>query len=377
MKSSKGQSDWSEGLPLWLRAPLLLQPNNFTPLTRTPWGGQVIGERYKRELVPAARGQHIGESWEFSCDPAFPSRFVPNQGPEGELLALIERYPEAILSPELVRAKGVSCEILLKLLDAAEPLSLQVHPADGDRFLTPDECGKPESWLILAAAPGAGIYLGFSRTVSRDDLRLVLNDGDKAKELLNFVPVKPGDFFSIEPGVTHAIGAGVTVLEPQRILTGKTGKTYRLWDWGRRYDKNGQLDQVHGQPRALHVEASLQLIDPQRQVGAAYVDTLRRLPRISTLAGGISVREFPANPYYKTLLCAQPVGTELRLSIEGGYGALLMLSGRVSVLGKTLMAGQPCLLPHYAMPLTFKADLSSEFAVLAPASATIGCSDVR
>ena len=374
---SKGPVSTGSGMaPDWLRAPILLSPNNFTPLTRTPWGGQVIGERYKLDLVPTARGQRIGESWEFSCDPAFPSQVAPGQGFEGTLLTLIERYPEAILSPELVRSKGVSCEILLKLLDAAEPLSLQVHPADGDRFLTPDECGKPESWLILAAAPGAGIYLGFSRAVSREALRQALLDGDKAKDLLNFVAVKAGDFFTIEPGVTHAIGAGVTVLEPQRILTGKTGKTYRLWDWGRRYDRAGRLDPLHGEARPLHVEESLPLIDPERQVGTAYVDSLRRQAKVSALRGGISVREFPANPYYKTVLCSQPAGTELRLRIEGGYGALLMLSGRVTVAGKSLVTGQPCLLPHAAMPMPFMAELASEYAVLAPASATIGCLDV-
>jgi len=352
-------------LPAWLRAPVPLQPNNFTPLARTPWGGSVIASHYKRDF--AAPGTIIGEAWEFSCDPTFPSRL---QREPMTLLDAVARWPEAILSPALAKA-GATCEILVKLLDAAEPLSLQVHPRDGDQHLQNGECGKPESWLVLKAAPGAGIYLGFSRPVSRAALREALVHGDAAKDLLHFVTVKPGDYFEIEPGVPHAIGGGVTLLEPQRILTGQAGKTYRMWDWGRRYDREGRLDMSGGAARPLHVDESLPLVDPEHQVGESFVATLRREPRVLNLAGGISVREFPANPYYKTALVIVPAGAELNVRIEDGYSAMLMLEGHVEANQVQLGQGQSALVPAVASPLHLVAGERSEIALVAPAGATL------
>jgi len=353
--------------PAWLRRPVLLSPDNFTPLARTPWGGQVIASTYKQSVVKAADDTVIGESWEFSCDPAFPSRILAT----GEtLLEAVQKWPEAILSPRLA-ASGATCEILLKLLDAAEPLSLQVHPADHDSHLKAGECGKPESWLVLRAAPGAGIYLGFARSMTREALRAALLDGASARDLLHFVAVKPGDYFEIEPGVPHAIGGGVTLLEPQRILTGQAGKTYRLWDWGRRYDAQGRLDMTNGQARPLHVDESLPLVDPERQVGEAFVATLRRQPTEHRFSGGVSVREFPANPYYKTVLCSLPAGAQLTLVIEDGYGALLTLSGAVVVNGETILQGQPALLPNFAAPFKMIATETTELAIVTPALAEL------
>ena len=356
-------------VPEWLKHPILLTSNNFTPLTRTPWGGKVIAESYKKRVHPECNGQSIGESWEFSCDPAFPSRVLAT----GEtLLEVVGKWPEAILSRQGGSfTNDPSCEILVKLLDAAEPLSLQVHPADNDPNLKPGECGKPESWLVLKAAEGAGIYLGFSKSISRTELRRALLDGAAAKELLHFVPVKAGDYFEIEPGVPHAIGGGVTLLEPQRILTGKAGKTFRLWDWGRRYNAKGQLDMEDGRPRELHIEESLPLVDPERQVGEAFVRTLRRQPTVKALSGGILVREFPSGPYYKTVLCSLPPAANLTISISGGYGALLPLEGVVSAAELVIPQGQPALLAQVGSPFRFQAQEASELAVLAPKAASL------
>src|SRR4051812_6984639 len=90
------------------RGPVPLAADNFTPLARTPWAGDEIGQRYKAR-VSGAYGARIGESWEFSCDPAFPSR-VRETGET--LLSLIEAHPEAVLS----RAGPRACEVLVKLL---------------------------------------------------------------------------------------------------------------------------------------------------------------------------------------------------------------------------------------------------------------------
>lgn len=356
--------------PEFLKNPILLAPDNFTPLVRTPWAGNQIGQRIKNKLVPSAVGQRIGESWEFSCDPTFPSQ-VP--GAQCTLPELVARYPEDVLSPAAVTDGHVTCEILLKIINVAEPLSLQVHPDDENPHLKVGECGKPESWLILDREPGAGIYLGFSRSLGRDELRQLLLDGDRAKDVLQFIPVEPGDYFDLAPGVPHAIGAGITLLEPQRIKTGFSGKTYRLWDWGRRYNVSG-LPDVAGQPRELHIEESLRIINPRQQVGQQFVATIRRHPRLEKLTMGSQAWFYPENNYYQLVRIRTERKTLLRAQIQSGYGAAVVLQGQVMLEGAgghnvTVLQGQPLLLPYRAWPLTIQAEEPMELAIVVPRGA--------
>src|SRR5690606_5724972 len=128
--------------------------------------------------------------------------------------------------------------------------------ADGDPALGPGESGKPEAWVVLEADAGAGLYLGFREGVHRADVERCIAAGGALDALMNFVPVTAGDAFVIEAGTPHAIGRGLTLLEPQFVAPGCTGITYRYWDWNRRYDAAGALDPA-GAPRALHLARSL------------------------------------------------------------------------------------------------------------------------
>ena len=357
----------------WSHIPLLLSAGQFTPLTRTPWAGSAIARKFKDEIMPEMKEARIGESWEFSCDPDFPSRIA---GTTTTLLDLIKNQPNQVLSEELTTKSGANCEILVKLLSAAEPLSLQVHPSDRDEFLTEGECGKPESWLILDVEPGAGIYLGFSSAVDKDDLRAALLDGDRCKELLQFVPVKPGDFFDLAAGVPHAIGPGVTLLEPQRILFGKSGKTYRLWDWGRRYDSRGHIDMTSGKPRQLHIDEGLRLIDPTKQVGMEFVDSIRRSPEVIQFAGGGKCLRFPGNGHYALDLVQLSEGESVNIDIRRGYGVVIPLKGHMMVANNavydvSVIKGQPVMLPHASLPVSFCARMECRFALVVPAGATV------
>lgn len=354
-----------------LRTAILLEPDRFTSLAKTPWAGSAIGRNYKNKCLPATQGQLIGEAWEFSCDPTLPS--LVSDG-KVSLITFVQNNAKAVFGEAYLKNDpNASVEILVKLLNAAQPLSLQVHPKDGDAALKPDECGKPESWLILDAEPGAGLYLGFAKKMTRDALRELLLDGDAAKKALHFVPVKRGDYFEIEPGVPHAIGPGVTLLEPQRISPSQTGKTYRMWDWGRYYDAAGKLDPMRGKPRELHLDASLRLVDPETQVGDAFVATTRRQAEIKRFAGG-TVSLFPANPYYQTSYVELKSGASLPLTLAQGYGALISLRGDYEVVGKSgekikVQQGVPALLPFAALPATFAAQEDVELAVITPAKA--------
>jgi len=313
--------------------PIPLAADNFTPLERTPWGGEVIGRKYKAALVPRAAGTRIGESWEFSAGPEF---------------------PQAALTDWLA-ATGTRCELLVKLLDAREPLSLQVHPFDDDPSLKADECGKPESWLVLDAAPGAGLYLGFAKPIERARLKELLVGSVDARDLLHFVPVAPGDYFDLGPGVPHAIGAGVTLLEPQRVLPGKKGVTYRMYDWGR------------GRP--LHVDECVRIVDPERQVGDEFVRTLRQAPQIQG-----PLASYPANQYYQTHLLNLPAGT-VGLEVSGPYASLTILTGSLDANGLRLDTGRTALLPEAAAPWTLRAPGPVTCAVVVPAGAHLELRD--
>jgi mannose-6-phosphate isomerase class I len=249
--------------------PLLLRADNFTPPQRTPWGGRRIIEELKAECGVQVDGP-VGESWELSVEPDFPSLLV-----DGPSLDTVLRAEPAMLGRE---AGLGSTALLVKLVDAADDLSLQIHPNDDDPKLGPEESGKPEAWYIVDADPGAGLYLGFREGVSREQVQRALANEGRLDELMSFVPVSSGDLFVIDPGTPHAIGAGVLLLEPQRVAPGKRGITYRYWDWNRRYDAHGQLD-PKGEPRALHTARALEVTDWNGLRGDALVD------RIAYLAG--------------------------------------------------------------------------------------------
>jgi mannose-6-phosphate isomerase len=233
---------------------VLLVADNFTPPSRTPWGGHRLLRGLKKALPLApekALYPVVGESWELSVEPDFPS--VCDDG--APLARRLREDPVGWLGRE-ARRDPPGTALLVKLLDADDELSVQIHPDDHFPGLGPGECGKPESWYVVSAEPGAGLYLGLAEGVTRDTLEPALRRGDDLSGFLGWTPVEPGDFLLIEAGTVHAIGRGLTMVEPQKVLPGRRGITYRYWDWNRRYDPAGRLD-PKGSPRALHVTEAL------------------------------------------------------------------------------------------------------------------------
>jgi len=280
-----------------LREPLLLSPDNFTPPSRTPWGGTRILDRYKAQapIADERRFAKVGESWEISVEPDFPSRLAALDVTLGEVIAA---DPSAALGREHARGHA-STALLVKLLDSADALSVQIHPADDYDGLDEGEAGKPESWYVLEADEGAGLYLGLAAGVDESTMRAAIASGGDVSALLSFVPVSVGDFFVIEAGTIHAIGPGLTLVEPQHVAPGRRGVTYRYWDWNRRYDASGHPD-PEGAPRTLHVEHALAVTAWDRPRGDAFLEAiryrsgppdLRASPRIDRLAGsGAAIR---------------------------------------------------------------------------------------
>lgn len=254
-----------------MRKPVLLAPDNFTAPTRTPWGGRRIATHYKAGVLSRERvSQPVGESWEVSVEPDFPARLADGSGTLADLVA---RDPAGWLGREAAEGRA-STALLVKLLDAADDLSVQIHPTDDYPGLGDDEAGKPESWYVLDREEGAVLYLGLREGVTREQMAEALESEGDVSDLLLRVPVEPGDFFRIDAGTPHAIGAGITLVEPQHVTPGRRGVTYRYWDWNRRYDEAGRPD-PSGEPRALHVEHALAVTDWDAPRGAAFLEQTR------------------------------------------------------------------------------------------------------
>ena len=129
---------------------------------------------------------------------------------------------------------------LIKLIDSASPLSVQVHPSDEYALKNENSYGKTEMWYILDHEKDAGIYVGFKNNETQSDVEKALNNGT-ILDKLNFFKVKKGECYFIKSGTIHAIGKGVTLIEIQQ----NSNLTYRLYDYNRK-DKNGNtLDSVY------------------------------------------------------------------------------------------------------------------------------------
>ena len=138
--------------------------------------------------------------------------------------------------------------LLIKLIDAKDNLSIQVHPSDDYALEHEGTYGKSEMWHIISNEPGSGLYVGLNKDYSREEIEEALNNGSIIS-CLNFFEVKPGDTFLINPGTIHAIGKGVRLIEIQQ----NSNLTYRLFDY-HRVDSNGN-------PRELHIKKALDVID--------------------------------------------------------------------------------------------------------------------
>ena len=221
----------------------LTQPLVFEPLfMERVWGGRRLETLFGKHLPATSR---IGESWEIVDREDAQS--VVHEGPLRGLTLheLWTDHRPAIFGAGLPDAPRFP--LLFKLLDAQDRLSVQVHPRPDNAGLLGGE-PNTEMWYILAALLDSDLYAGLKRGVTRADFELALREG-RAAEMIHHFPIKAGDSIFIPSGRIHAIGTGNVIFEVQQ----NSDTTYRVFDWNRL-----GLD---GQPRALHLEESLQSID--------------------------------------------------------------------------------------------------------------------
>lgn len=221
----------------------LTEPISFEPLfMERVWGGRRLEDLYGKRLPGGAR---IGESWELVDREEAQS--VVHAGPlRGKTLNELWRsHREAVFGARVRESERFP--LLVKLLDAQERLSVQVHPPAS---VAADLGGEPktEMWYVADTHPESDIFAGLKAGVTREDFEDALHHGAVA-ERLHRLPVRPGDAIFIPSGRVHAIGAGNLIVEVQQ----NSDTTYRVFDWNR-----VGLD---GQARALHIEQSLLSID--------------------------------------------------------------------------------------------------------------------
>lgn len=231
------------------------------------WGGEKLKTDYgkKTDKTPCA------ESWELSLNPHGLTKVE-----DGKTLA-------EVLTPEKT---GKNCKkfeffpVLIKFIDAKQNLSVQVHPSDDYALKYENSYGKTESWYIVDAEEGAGIYCGFKRDTNKEEFLQSLASGE-VENLLNFIPVKKGDCYFIPSGTVHAIGAGCLILEIQQ----NSDLTYRVYDYNRR-GADGKL-------RELHVDKAVKVINFNKYEPKLFASDEN--PRVITECGYFRSRELVLN----------------------------------------------------------------------------------
>ena len=211
------------------------------------WGGNKL----KNEFNVKSDAETIAEAWSLSVHPDGTSMLENG-------LSLQEYLEENSAYTGKNSEKFERFPLLIKLIDASDNLSVQVHPDDEYALSNEGEYGKTEMWYIADCDEDAFIYYGFNRNVSREEYEKAIAD-NTVEDILNRVKVKKGDMFFIPSGTVHAIGKGNVICEIQQ----NSNTTYRVYDYDRR-DKNGNA-------RELHIEKAVEVSNLSKTSGKAEI----------------------------------------------------------------------------------------------------------
>lgn len=323
----------------------MLYPLIFQPIFKERiWGGKRLAELYQKPLPPDSP---IGESWEIS-DHGQDVSVVTNGPLAGKSLRwLMEHHAEELLGTALTSSERFP--LLIKILDAQDKLSLQVHPPAA---LAAQFRGKPktEMWYIAQATPGAELFVGLKRGITREIFEQEIPTG-KLADCFHRIRVQSGDVMFLPSGRVHAIGAGLVIFEIQQ----NSDTTYRVFDWNR-----VGLD---GQPRELHIRESLASID------------------FEDIEPGLVRGELAHGPNYTSrLLVNDPLFKVSEITLQTGVFPLPQMStpqiiglidGHLSIVGGTqtvgLRPGQFCLNPACLNQTEAIAEKPVKFLLVNPA----------
>ncbi len=309
-------------------APILMTPA-YRYGAATPWGGDRLRTLFHKEIPD----ERTGECLELSAISGLESRDAAGE----TLLQLVEKYGQQLVGSAVTGP----FPLLLKLLDARDTLSVQVHPNDEYAARVEKKLGKTEAWHILYAEPGAELVYGVKAETSREELLQASLNGAEVESLLRRVKVKAGETYYIPAGMVHAIGSGIVLYEIQQ----SSDVTYRFYDWERK-DKNGNK-------RELHIQKAIDVTDLDAQLPAVVEKEIApgryqlleekyfTLERFSGFAGELE----PDDRRFAILTAIEPVvltWKEGTLSLPAGATALLPADGfSLKITGNYVLLSYP------------------------------------
>ena len=294
------------------------KPIKFVPYLKCViWGGEKICNYKGIEQTEA----NVGESWEISAVPGHESIVADGPYKGMSITELIDCFGPQLLGKEVMERYDGKFPLLVKLIDANDNLSVQVHPDDVLAKERHDSLGKTEMWYIIDSESGAKIYSGLNREMTADEYveRVKKNT---IEEVLAVHDSHPGDVFFLPAGRVHAIGAGNMLAEVQE----SSDITYRIYDYDRR--------DAQGNPRELHTELAMDAID------YTYYDDYKSAPADSKLADVEIARcdHFAVN---RILLDGEML---LQFS-DSSFTVVMCLDGEVNVEEMKIKKGETVLLP--------------------------------
>jgi len=243
-----------------------LYPLRFRPIFREyVWGGRKLGDVLHK---PIGDGPNYAESWEVVDHGADQSVVAYGHLAGTTLQQLITDHPTALFGGQTPHAQF---PLLFKYLDAQRNLSVQVHPNDAQAAeLIPPDLGKTEAWYVVDAEPDSIVYAGLKRGYDKESFTHAVAQG-ATESALHAIQVTAGDCIFIPAGTVHAIGQGLLIAEIQQA----SDTTYRVFDWNR-VDRDGQ-------PRPLHLEQAIQVINFESQEIAPQAPQTTHDSQIETL----------------------------------------------------------------------------------------------
>ncbi len=253
----------------------MLYPLKFKPIYKEiVWGGKSLQLVYNREIP----FENTAESWDIACHPNGTS-VISNGAYAGMTLQeIFDSRKEALLGKNQMHLEKFP--LLVKLIDARDKLSLQVHPQDAYASVHENGgLGKCEMWYVLAAKPGAKLVVGLKSGVTLEMFRSAIEKG-QLEPLINELEIKPGDVLNIPAGLLHAIEEDVLIAEIQQ----NSDTVYRVYDWNRM-----GLD---GKPRQLHIQQAMDVID--------FEDKIKKeiTPGLAIKREGNPITYYIANKYF-------------------------------------------------------------------------------
>lgn len=277
------------------------------------WGGDQLKAKFGYEIP----GDDTGECWAVSAHPNGDCTVKEGIYEGATLSELWEKHPELFGNPREDRFP-----LLVKIIDAKDDLSIQVHPDDAyAKEHENGSLGKTECWYILDCTEDATLVAGHNAG-SREELSDMIHQG-RWTELIREIPIKKGDFIQIDPGTVHAIKGGLMILETQQ----NSDITYRVYDYGRLTD---------GKPRELHVAQSIDVITVPAPTAQESVKDALNLPENK-------MNELISCDYYTVW----KLDVEGSFSFEQSHPFLIMsvIGGDGSINARTIKKGDHFILP--------------------------------